>query len=78
MTRDEAEMLAIKAVSFQFSEDARRHIDVLVALGMLKLDEPETADQKFRKIVIDRGFHDSHPLAFLRDMDAAGLKIVEK
>lgn len=46
MTWDDAEMAAIKAVGFEFSEDARRTIAILSSLGLIKirdraLDEPE-------------------------------------
>ena len=41
MTWDEAEMSAIRAVGFEFSEDARRTIAVLASLGVIKIrDRP--------------------------------------
>jgi hypothetical protein len=82
MTKDEAEMAAINAVGFEFSEDARRTLDILRALGMLKLDEPKSFPQKLRDFIMDARLAQGgamERMAKLGDvLDSCGLKIVEK
>ncbi len=78
MTRDEAEMLAIKAVGFEFSEDARRFLSIMEALGMLKLDEPKSADERFHEAMKKHGYYPTVGEQVAIIINGAGLKITEK
>ena len=54
-----------------------RFLDWSVALGMLKLDEPKSASQKFVEIARSYVRHYDY-LNFLAELEKANLKIVEK
>jgi hypothetical protein len=55
-----------------------RTIDVFARLGMLKLDEPKSAEQKFIDACCDRDFHKPMVERIVDVIAAANLKIVEK
>lgn len=82
MTRDEAIKKA--EACFQFNVPSQewffnpiRLVAALENLGMLKLDEPKSAQQKLDEILVAYlGASDLHSLR--NEMDGAGLKIVEK
>jgi len=85
MTRDEAVKVFCsgyatfnkECAAFRL-DDANRFIDLCVALGMLKLDEPKSVEAKFRDAFYEM-FPDPLMLRTVRMcVDRAGLKIVEK
>ena len=79
MTRDEA--LKIARCGYGnlggFSDHPKAFVDMAVALGMLKLEEPKSAWTKFNEIVND-WVDPVEQGKFFSDMEKAGLKIVEK
>lgn len=87
MTRDEAIEIEMKSArswepfsqipAAVIREAAATTIDCYVALGMLKLEEPKSPMDKFYAIT-PRYFGGDVESALVRDLDAAGLKIVEK
>lgn len=52
-------------------------VDGLVALGLLKLDEPKTAEQKLHDAVVTWGLERAKYADLPRYLKAAGLKVVE-
>jgi hypothetical protein len=77
MTRNEAEMLAIKAVGFEFSEDARRHLVILETLGILKFEEPKTVGKLIVEISKTGNSH-RELLEWVGVLNDAGLQIIKK
>ena len=57
MTRQEAET-ALAKLPTQGRWGGVPLVDALVALGVLKLDEPMTAREKFKRAMIERGHGD--------------------
>lgn len=84
MTRDEAIKILVDVVfpGEQLEGDNRRKssnlVDAWAKLGMLKLDEPETADERATRKAIEAIDKQGWSRAVLNVFDAAGLKIVEK
>lgn len=79
MTRDEAIKL-IKSTDKHYDTWEEMWVDRLVAVGVLKLDEPKSAMDKLEKAMNDYRGYNSHGL-FLDIKHAlamANLKIVEK
>ena len=52
-------------------------VNCLVALGMLKLDEPKSAKQKFNDAAV-KYVNPDRWIEFLSEIDRFGLKIIEK
>ena len=76
MTRGKA--IATVAVSLGcHTEAAAHHVDALVALGILKLDEPKTAEEKANTALIDAGFGVRSRDIIRAAIHKAGLRIVE-
>lgn len=74
MTRDEA-VKAIRLSDRHYDTWEEMWIDRLVALGILKLDEPKSATEKFKDALIDQGWS---PQGVDDAIRQAGVKIVEK
>ena len=87
MTRDEAIKL-VNSRQFDPSKSPNEiAVDTLVALGVLKLDEPEcdsgpaallNVDSLLRESLMRLGFDPSIATALIRAVDLAGLKLVER
>ncbi len=79
MTRDEAIRKARQAwaqsMGATVGEDL---VNVLIALGMLKLEEPKSMQERLRESFNEGGFPVGYFLATLRAIERAGFKIVEK
>lgn len=82
MTRDEAIKIVNKAI-----DDSKRgsagcagaiNVDMLVSLGLLKLDEPKSMDARLQEALVMNGFVYTSVHDYKRVIDKAGLKIVEK
>lgn len=75
MTRDEA----IKLTEAQADKGYLILVDALVALGLLKLDEPKSAEEaEFELWLLQRpGWGQAGIAAFLRDLHGRGFKIVK-
>jgi len=94
MTRDEAIAIAKHQLEYVNVSDAyiAAHIDVLVALGLLKLDEPKMPERIFIEAMRDYGYGIARELLdrieggygitaareLLDRIEGAGLKLVEK
>ncbi len=80
MTRDEAIAIAKHQLEYVNVSDAyiAAHIDVLVALGLLKLDEPKMPERIFIKAMRDYGYGITAARELFDRIDFAGLKLVEK
>lgn len=78
MTRDEVETIIHDNFFMGRGKTfAQSWTDAFVALGMLKLDEPKSAWEKFNAIA--RDWVDPLEMGeFFSDIEKAGLKIVEK
>lgn len=77
MTRQEANQKAYDAWTSASGGYAPSMVNVLIALGLFKLDEPITPTNKFASILAD--WVDPVEVAeFWKDLDEAGLEIVEK
>jgi hypothetical protein len=74
MTRDEAIKVAGNVRLF----DSEQFVDALIALGMLKLDEPKSANQKARDQARNEGLSGHTMEICLGAIERAGLRIVEK
>lgn len=75
MTRDEAIRAASHAIDSGGNNAMEKWVNVFVALGMLKLDEPKTPERKLRDAVYNE--YNSVD-AFILAIERAGLAIVEK
>jgi hypothetical protein len=80
MTRDEAIAIAKHQLEYVNVSDAyiAAHIDVLVALGLLKLDEPKMPERIFIEAMRDYGYGITAARELLDRIEGAGLKLVEK
>jgi hypothetical protein len=84
MTRDEATTIMTKLKKSKSDDDVSNVIDAFVALGMLKLDEPKSAWQKFEDAAVAKhqwlSSNDRVSILYevLELLDITGLKIVEK
>ena len=80
MTRDEAivKFVRLKSASgTRWIDTAPGWIDTFVGLGMLKLDEPKSAQEQLAESVVAR-IHPASVQIFFDAMDKLGLKLVEK
>lgn len=77
MTRDEAKKRLLSRAHLNHVE-AGKLVDSLDALGMLKLDEPESAEERATQKALDALHHAGWDNHVLNVFDRAGLKIVEK
>lgn len=78
MTRDEASKLAREAYHKQDTHTMSDAIlDIIVALGLLKLDEPNPIDVRFCDAIRDIQFEKRGASALWGAIHGAGLKIVE-
>ena len=75
MTRDEALQILRVPHDGNFTESL---VDALVALVILKLDEPKTAEDIFREAIGEVPIHYRNAWKILDVLNDANLKIVEK
>jgi hypothetical protein len=79
MTREEAHAKLLEGTRSSCTEGQMvDFIDMALALGMLKLDEPKSAEQKLKEHLTADGYGAYAADSFIRGIDSAGLKIVEK
>lgn len=85
MTRDEAIAAVGNAIASGRETIGRdeavlriRIVDSLVALGILKLEEPKSLQERIEDAIGDFGIRDPIRFTVLAALDAAGLRIVEK
>ncbi len=76
MTREQAIDILDRTTSVGDRISAAYWIDIFVALGMLKLDEPKGVEQRLAEAYA--GQVSLTPTGLKCRLDAAGLKIVEK
>lgn len=76
MTRDEA--IKTWDIARGKGDYAPTFIDAFVALGMLKLDEPKSAQQMAYAAFVSAGWSVTRTVETICLIDSAGLKIVEK
>lgn len=76
MTRDEAVKMikALPSWKSYSAGDAEADVDSLVSLGLLKLDEPETADDVVRRLLLEHMEHDQ-VTSFCNELAHAGFQI---
>lgn len=87
MTREDFIELRLQHISKQtkatmpaefLQEITADEIDFYVAAGMLKLDEPKSAEERFIELSIHQGRGEGFATNVLQILDLAGLRIVEK
>jgi hypothetical protein len=78
MTRDEAIKKFETNSEHYYGTYASDWVDLFIALGMLKLDEPKSAEERVRDQARCEDIYDFKTELFMRVVDHAGLKIVDK
>lgn len=62
----------------ELARESEKFVDAAVALGMLKLDEPKSAEDALKEQMLAMGFSKRDVNVVRCALETAGLKIVEK